>query len=248
MAHPRAWHAEWACLNAWPALANVVHDGWLVRLADGLTRRANSANPLHGGARITGTTLQHLENLFRAADLPLIVRVPSLLDAEVDATLARFGFRAEGESHVLFAELAPLAVEWDAAADILAQPDADWLEDITRLQGRTAAQRATYEDILASIALPCGYARLRLDGEVAALAYGALDGDLLVCESVVTAPRHRGQGHGRRLVGALLAWARRHHATAACLQVEAGNTAGRALYRSLGFSTELHRYHYRRQG
>ncbi|MBB1094187.1 hypothetical protein [Rhodopseudomonas pseudopalustris] len=32
----------------------------------------------------------------------------------------------------------------------------------------------------------------------------------------------------------------------ACLQVVSDNTAGRALYASLGLTTELYRYHYRR--
>jgi len=35
-------------------------------------------------------------------------------------------------------------------------------------------------------------------------------------------------------------------AQSACLQVEAGNGAGAALYRSPGMHTDLHRYHYRR--
>lgn len=247
MAHPRSWHAEWGCLNAWPALASVVHDGWVLRFANGLTRRANSANPLHDGARLSGGTLQYFENLFRAVDLPLIIRVPTLLDASVDAALARYGFTAEGESIVLYGELAELPNEWEASVDVLSAPDATWRDAITQLQGRTEAQRATYEDIIFSIVLPAGFASLKVEDEVVALAYGAIDGDLLCCESVVTAERHRGRGYGRRLMAGLFGWARRHHATAVCLQVEAHNTAGLALYRGLGLDTELHRYHYRRQ-
>jgi hypothetical protein len=102
--HPRSWHAEDACLNAWPALSNVLHDGWVVRFADGLTRRANSANPLHREARISGDTLQYFENLFRLQDLPLIIRVPTLLDPSVDRDLARYGFEAQGESVVIYGE------------------------------------------------------------------------------------------------------------------------------------------------
>ncbi|MBM6579656.1 hypothetical protein ILT44_05645 [Microvirga sp. BT689] len=40
---------EEACLNGWPALREVVFDGWLIRLADGHTRRANSVNLLSSG-------------------------------------------------------------------------------------------------------------------------------------------------------------------------------------------------------
>ena len=30
-----AWKAEQACLNAWPALHNVVYDDWIVRFSEG---------------------------------------------------------------------------------------------------------------------------------------------------------------------------------------------------------------------
>ena len=48
-------------------------------------------------------------------------------------------------------------------------------------------------------------------------------------------------------MSALYAWAAAQGARGVCLQVEAGNKAGRALYDGLGMKTELSRYHYRRQ-
>jgi ribosomal protein S18 acetylase RimI-like enzyme len=247
MAHPRAWHAEHACLNAWPALYGVVHDGWVLRLADGFSRRANSANPLHAEARISGATLQYFENLFRVHDLPMIIRVPTLLDPEVDRTLERFGFVAEGESVVLFAELDALAARSDPAVSVVTALDERWLAALNRMQGRNLEQSAIFDDIMASIALPAGFATLTDGGEVVALACGVLDGDMLVCESIITDPRRRGAGFGRRLTGALMHWARLNEATCACLQVEAANAGGRALYKGIGFLTELSRYHYRRR-
>ncbi|MGO9359081.1 MAG: GNAT family N-acetyltransferase [Xanthobacteraceae bacterium] len=243
----RRWHAEHACLNAWPALFSVVHDGWVMRFANGLSRRANSANPLHAEARIAGATLQYFENLFSLHDLPMIIRVPSLLDAEVDRTLERFGFVAEGESHVLFAALDALAVKPDPAVSIVTDLEDGWLAALNRMQGRSDEQSATFDDIMTSIALPAGFAALTVGGEAVALACGVLDGDMMVCESVITDPRHRGAGYGRRLSGALLHWARLNEASCACLQVETANAGGRSLYRQLGFVTELSRYHYRRR-
>jgi len=60
-----AGKAEHACLNAWPSLHNVVHDDWIIRFCEGLTRRANSVNPLRASARADGASIQLFENLFR---------------------------------------------------------------------------------------------------------------------------------------------------------------------------------------
>jgi N-acetylglutamate synthase len=240
-----SWQVEHACLNAWPALSQVLHDGWVVRFADGLTRRANSANPLHAGADMSGATVQFFENLFRTQDLPLIIRVPSLLPA-IDRSLEQMGFAAEGESRVLYGDIGAVRAEPDAAAEIRGDADDAWLDAVNAMQKRTPEQSAIYEAIIASIALPAGFAALRDAGQVVALAYGVIDRDVLVCESVVTDAGHRGKGFGRRLMSAMLHWARLNGAVGACLQVEAGNAAGAALYRGLGLSTELHRYHYRR--
>lgn len=95
--------------------------------------------------------------------------------------------------------------------------------------------------------LPAAFAGLAVDGEPVALAYGAIHRGLLCYESVVTAAGQRRKGYARRVLAALAAWAQRNGATAATLQVEASNAPSRALYRSIGMTTELHRYHYRRE-
>src|SRR5438874_6950125 len=114
-----AWKAEQACLNAWPGLHTIVYDDWIIRFSEGLTRRANSVNAVRPDARATGASIQLFENLFRAQGLPLIIRVTSLLDASVDQGLEKLGFTAEGESCVIYAEMAEVESKIDRAVDVL---------------------------------------------------------------------------------------------------------------------------------
>src|SRR5215468_4012043 len=96
------WRVEEACLNAWPALREVLLDGWLLRFSDGQTRRANSANPLRP---VSSVDRPAFEALYRRFSLPTIFRVLSLIDASIDDCLAEAGYTREGESCVLYAPI-----------------------------------------------------------------------------------------------------------------------------------------------
>ena len=62
--------------------------------------------------------------------------------------------------------------------------------------------------------------------------------------AVEVAPDHRRRGLGQAVMAALHAWAAARGDRAAYLQVGRSNTAGRALYASLGY-TDHSGYHYR---
>ena len=241
-----SWRIEETCFNAFPALQQVLFGAWLLRFSAGLSRRANSVNPLGPECADVAAAIATAEALYAAHGLPTIFRVPSIADPALDRELAERGYTSEGESCVLHAALDRLRPAADPAVRLLPAPAAAWLRAMAALQGHTPAQRAIYRRIVGAIAIPARFALLRVDGEPAALAYGAIHDRLLCYESVITAPAQRRQGCARRILGSLAAWAHDTGATGACLQVEAGNMAGRALYQSLGFA-ELHRYHYRRQ-
>ncbi|ABD08430.1 GCN5-related N-acetyltransferase [Rhodopseudomonas palustris HaA2] len=243
-----AWRAEQACLDAWPALRSAHHGDWLLRFGEGVSRRANSVNPLHDRAETIADDLADFARIYRHHGLPLIVRVPTLLAgaAQIDRELDANGFGREGETCTLFRAFGDERFDADPDVTITLSADADWLAAIGRLQAQSPSHAAVYARVVDAIALPAGFAALRRDGRIVATAYGALSGELLAIESVVVDPALRGQGLARRMMRTLFGWARGHGANAVCLQVVADNTAGRALYASLGFDTELYRYHYRR--
>lgn len=263
-----AWQVEQACLDAWPALSSAMRGDWLLRFGEGVSRRANSVNPLHDRATSIAKHLDSFAELYRHHGQPLIVRVPTLLAgaAQINRELDQHGFDSEGETCTLLrdfgrercaehAQAVDVSAPSESAVDpsfaapdvtIAARADADWLAAIARLQAQSPSHAAVYARVIDAIALPTGFAALRHDGRIVATAYGVVHGDLLVIESVVVDEALRGRRLGRRLMMALFAWAVSHGAKAACLQVVADNVAGRALYASLGFDQELYRYHYRR--
>jgi GNAT superfamily N-acetyltransferase len=246
------WRAEEAAINGFPPLCQVVFGDWLFRLSYGVRRTANSVTPLREPVGDLGPVIAAAETIYRGQNQPVIVRLPSFLDPAIDRELAARGYTEEGESCIIEGPLDPIlasAVRVDGADAVCLwpRPVPEWLSAMARLQGQSAEFHAIYQRIVASVVLPVAYALLAVEGEPVALAYAVIHGGLLCYESVVTSAAHRRRGYSRRVLAALALWGRQNGATGAGLQVEAPNAPARALYHSIGMTTELHRYHYRRQ-
>jgi len=244
-----SWAVEEACINGFPALRTALLGGWLLRFSGSTRRTANSATPLALPDAEVDAVIAGCEALYHRHGQAAIFRIPSFLDPGIDRGLAARGYTEEGHSCVIHGAIAPVA---EAAADtgavtLLPRPTAEWFAAMARLQGQTAEQHAVYRRILDALLLPAAFAAATSDGETVAMAFAVLHRGSICYESVVTDPARRRQGHARRVLAALARWAKDNGATGACLQVEAGNTPGRTLYDAIGMTTELHRYHYRRQ-
>jgi len=246
MSRDLSWRVEEVCFNAFPSLKQVLLGDWLLRFSKGVSRRGNSANPLTGCCAEVAAIIPICERLYRAQAQATIFRVPSMADPALDRQLAARGYTSEGETCVLYGDMAALGVETDARVQLLPEPVEEWLAAMAMLQGFSAPHRATYAGVVGAIAVPARFAILRIGDAPAALAYGALHDGMLCYESVITAANQRRQGLGRAVIATLAAWAAAEGAEAACLQVQADNTPAIALYRDFGLSRELHRYHYRR--
>ena len=242
---------EEACLNGWPALREVVFDGWLIRLADGYTRRTNSVNLLGEGMLPFAEKLRYCEALYASQGLPAIVCVPSTADPCLSHVLDERGYGPpEDESRVLFADFdqaPPQAFPGIETEEGL--PGAAWLETVARFQRQSDRARQAHRRILENLSIPAAFVAYRLpDGQIGALAFGAVHNGIVCVNSVVTDPAFRRRGLARKVVSTVLAWAQtRCGATGACLSVVADNAPAVALYETLGFDREVYRYHYRRR-
>ena len=167
---------EETCFNAFPSLKQVLRGNWLLRFADGLTRRANSVNALRPECDDddAAAAIAAAEPLYRAQGLPTIFRVLSILDPALDRELAARAYTSEGESCVLYGAIDARRRGADPAVRLSPLPEPAWLAAMAVLQGHSPAQAATYRRIVEAIAIPARFALLAVDGTPAALAYGAL--------------------------------------------------------------------------
>lgn len=165
----------------------------------------------------------------------------------MDAVLDRHGYTIEGGTIHLYGEIDELADISGEHVTVSPTPREDWFAARFRMGAYDDIDRRVFREMPGLITGDKAFVSCERDSEIAALAYGVIRDRLLVVESVETDSRFRQRGLGRKTVGGLIGWARRAGASAACLQVVADNTPGRALYASLGFTKELYRYHYCRK-
>ncbi|KAF1037797.1 MULTISPECIES: GNAT family N-acetyltransferase [Delftia] len=232
--------------NAWPAQRTVLCGDWLLRAAQGHTKRANSANAHQPGARL-GALLAQIEAFYQRQGLPPVFRLSPLASPEADAQLAQAGYLLADPSLVMRAALADMAQPadekgWTLAMD--ARPGAAWLQGFAEAGAVPPRHRQAHHHMLQSIAWPAAFATLRVGGEVAGFGLAVLERGCVGLYDIVIAPAMRGRGLGRALVCGLLHWGRTQGAQWAELQVRTPNRVARGLYESLGFHP-LYAYHYR---
>ena len=241
---------EETCMNAWPAMKEIFYDGWLIRLANGQTRRTNSVNVIGKGSRALESKIAYCEDIYRAHGQPSYFRVLSLGPKDLDAALDARGYSREDETRTLFMNFRrdrPPDPDRTVALELHeGRPPAYWLDAHRRLSRRTPEEGHALHAVLANLAIPAVFGEARdEEGNVASVAYGAVHESMMCLNWVVTDPEQRRRGLSRAVLCALLQRGQEMGAAGACLQVVAANLSAIKLYERLGFTCELYRYHYR---
>lgn len=233
---------EECAFRALPALQTEHYDGWVIRLAGGGPKRANSINVLDASTLPLMQKVERGERIFKEYGIAPTFRLTAHeADAGLDALLAARAYERQDESIVMACGLGGLGVN-DAACDLL---DAgDWLALLPHIDQGTPERKRKHVELLRGLTQPALYGAIDASGQHVAMGLAVLDGEHAGLFDIATLPEARRAGHARRLTLALLRQAAASGAQTAYLQVVAQNQAALALYRALGFE-ECYRYWYR---
>jgi ribosomal protein S18 acetylase RimI-like enzyme len=233
-------------MNALPALQTVLYDGWILRFANGYSRRANSINPLYQGAHNIEEKITACEGLFQAKKQKVVFKLtPSPCPANLDEVLASKGYVEEGRTSVQLTDLTRVP-EPSHAAQISDSLTSEWFDNYCKMNQVEDRYRHTLEQMLPNITGKIAFTSLVRDGKVVACGLGVLEGFYVGIYDIVTDPSWRNQGLGHALVLNILSWAEHNGAQTAYLQVVATNEPALRLYSKLGFR-EAYQYWYRTQ-
>lgn len=233
-------------LNMLPALNTLYYDGWVLRFANGFTRRANSVTPIYPSTLPLDEKLAYCETLFAAAGLPSRFKLTRAAQPEnLEAALDAHGYGPGDISNVMIIDdLASSEAPKPADVTIFETLDESWFAAYAALNNVAPEDINTMRRMLMQLVLPCGFMLLRHEGQPAAVGLGVVDRGWMGAFDIVTAAQLRGRGIGTQLMLNLLAWGRQNNAQRAYLQVQSQNLPAMRLYTRIGFQP-LYQYWYR---
>jgi ribosomal protein S18 acetylase RimI-like enzyme len=232
-------------LNAWPSLLTMLYDGWVMRFANGYTRRANSINPLYPSTLEVDQKICFCEEMYQSSQLPVVFKItPKVHPGKLDGRLRANGYLKDALTSVQVMELNSVSGQTSREAHLLESLSAEWLDDFCRMSAVTSSQRKTLKQILSNITPRHCFVSLEAYDQVVACGMGVLQSGYIGLFDIVTDPAFRNRGYGRRVVKNILAWGRQNNAGKAYLQVMLNNPAALHLYSKIGF-VEEYQYWYR---
>ena len=239
---------EESSLNAWPALTQILYDGWVLRFAYGYSRRNNSVNAVYNGDLPAEEKIRRSEEIFRSKQLPPTFRMtPFVQPANLDILLAAADYEKVSPTSVQSLDLSQFDNGQNSSTleiELWEQPDESWVSAYTQMNDVPAAKHNTLRQILAHIPLDTCFLTVLDKGQTVACGLGVSDGQYVGLFDIVTDPNRRGEGFGTGLVSSILHWAKNRGAQTAYLQVVVGNKPALKLYAKLGFR-EIYQYWYR---
>jgi GNAT superfamily N-acetyltransferase len=236
---------EEVSLNSWPALQQILFDGWILRFAEEYTKRANSVNPLFASSMDVDEKIDTCERLYAERGLPPVFRLtPFSSPAGLDEVLERRYYRKVAPTSVLHLDLKGYPVQPVSSVELHYEQLDDWLDIFCRFSESPLEKHQAHKKMLQAIPGKRFLASLADSGQIVACGLGVLKNGYFGLFDLVTDSQRRNEGYGTQLVSSLLRLAQEEGGSCAYLQVVSSNAPARRLYARFGFQ-EVYPYWYR---
>ncbi|MGN7358418.1 GNAT family N-acetyltransferase [Paenibacillus sp. SAF-054] len=234
-------------LNAWPALQTLVDDGWLLRFADGYTKRSNSVNAIYPCCEeFMEEKMNRAEAMYGKAGLDTVFKITPFVPEALDGALEARGYSRMDDSSVLILDHLNAAAEPElTSVDFFDSLTPQWTNAFVAMNpGLSARSQTAMQKMLSQTVLQAGYFTLYAESVPVACGLGVMEDGFVGLYDIVTSEPHRNRGYGEQLILNMLKWAKENGAAKGYLQVVQNNGSANRLYAKLGYR-HLYSYWYR---
>lgn len=230
-------------LNNWQPLQTMVYDGWILRFADGYSKRANSIQPLYPSTYDLDKKIAECERMYASKQLRTAFKMtPSVFPKNLDKALEQKGYMIEDRASVQTLDLTELKQPpfLDVTIDETIHENFD---DYCRVSGIADSQKATLKRMFSNIRTKKALLSLSINDAAVAYGVGVIDREYLGLWGIVTDRKHRNQGLGEQLLLNLLQWGKKNGAKSSFLVVIANNKPALKLYNKIGFKEKYQQWY-----
>lgn len=232
-------------MNCWPAIQTLHYDGWIIRFADGLTKRSNSVNPLYKSQIDLNEKINYCEQLFKNMNISPCFKISDIVQPnDIDDILDSKGYVHEFDISVQILDLKNSDLLIDNNSNMVGFSDDIWIDNYLRMNEMEIKYKSTLKRIMDQIILPKCLLTYNHNGKPIGCGLGVIDNKYVGLFDIVIDRFYRNQGFGALMINNILGWARKNGANFAYLQVLIDNSSAIKLYNKLGFKEE-YRYWYR---
>jgi len=239
--------------NAWPAVQTIQYDGWLLRFANGVTKRSNSVNLLYPSAMDPVEKIAFCEKMYQYRSITPCFKIAPVADpADIDQILENRGYPVHSSISFQTMDLSSMAgtdksnLSDGLSTNINFVMTPGWMDNFIRMNGFDPARKETYIQIMNLVSTPKCLVSVFHNNRFVGVGLGILEDRFIGLFDIVVEPAFRNRGLGKRVVEIILHWGKKNGAKTAYLQVVSNNIPALNLYRKSGFS-EIYQYHYRMQ-
>lgn len=247
--------------NTHPCLSEKAYDGWLLRFAEGYTKRANSVSVVGESVLPLAEKIAYCEKVYKENGLPVVFKIAPMA-LEMDEYLAEQGYSAVDKTNVMTVDLTNTKVAEGTGAKssginvlkgfeggkvsvaIEESFSEAWQYYYFTFNKVAPTSVPTAKKIQAKITNPVLCAMVYAEKKAVACGLGVMEQGYVGLLDIVVKEEYRGCGFGKVLCKALLEKGKECGATAGYLQVVDSNTVAKKLYESLRFE-EIYSYWYR---
>lgn len=240
-------------MNAWPALNTHHYDGWVLRYAQGYTKRANSIYPLYESRKEFTEKLAYCEAYYNKLMIPTTFKLHDGEELHVlDNFLEDQGYHVLTPTDVMTKNLRDVEINDIINYRVVHGYSEEWAnvygdticgDDTSE---RAVLVRSIQKTMLQSIIPAAFYIFVEEHGQVVASGSGVVEDGTLGVFNVVVQSDYRGVGYGKLAMLAILKEGKALGAENSYLQVVCNNEVAVNLYKSLGYK-KVYRYWYRRK-
>jgi GNAT superfamily N-acetyltransferase len=233
-------------MNAWPSIQTVLYDGWIIRMANGYTKRANSVNPIYESKIMLEEKIQFCRQLFTKNNLPTIYKLIECKEHKaIDQKLETLNYEQLDITSVQILDgIKTLKNNFNGIIINNGFTD-NWIDGFVECNEIKKQNIETIKTMVKNITGEKVVIYKEIDNRIVGCGYGVIENNYIGLFDIVVKKDSRGKGYGKEIVQSILFEAERAGIRKSYLQVVNNNTIAKNLYGELGYKEE-YKYWYRK--